>query len=409
MKKIKVLLANTIPATFWSFTRGQITFLKEKGFEVIAVTSPGNKLEEFREREGIKVYEVLMTREISPFRDLAALVKIAWIMIVERPDIVHGSTPKAGFLTMAASVLAVVPAKLFFLRGLRHTEMTGVKRSAVRLMEKLSCIFADRVLCVSRSLMELVIEGNLVSREKSGVMHNGMSNGVDNNRFDPSLFSDEDIKNLKIKYDVPEHARALLFVGRLARDKGLIELARAWHILMNGNDDLYLLLAGRTETSEPELIKIMELLSKDDRVRVLGQVEDVVPVYAIADILVHPTYREGFPNSPMEASAMEIPVVATRVTGCVDAVVDHETGILVPPKDPEALAEAIGYLLQRPEERSRMGKAGRERVLRDFCQMDIWEALYREYARLLIEKGVIKSEEEIRARARDEQANAAKA
>jgi glycosyltransferase involved in cell wall biosynthesis len=255
--------------------------------------------------------------------------------------------------------------------------------------------------------MELAIEGNLVSREKSGVMHNGMSNGVDNKRFDPGLFSDEDIKNLKKKCDMPEHARALLFVGRLVRDKGLIELARAWHILRDGNDDLYLLLAGRTETSEPETIKIMELLSKDDRVRVLGRVEDVVPVYAIADILVHPTYREGFPNSPMEASAMQVPVVVTRVTGCVDAVVDYETGILVPAKDPEALAEAIAYLLERPEERSRMGKAGRERVLRDFRPEDVWEALYQEYVRLLIEKGVIKGEEEIKARAKEEQADAA--
>ena len=130
------------------------------------------------------------------------------------------------------------------------------------------------------------------------------------------------------------------------------------------------------------------MLRTDARVHLLGHVRDMPALYAAMDLLVLPTYREGFPYVPMEAAAMALPVVATLVPGCVDAVVDGVTGTLVPPRDPAALAAAIARYLGDPDLRRRHGQAGRERVLRDFRPGDIWEATYQEYVRLLRAKGL---------------------
>jgi glycosyltransferase involved in cell wall biosynthesis len=133
---------------------------------------------------------------------------------------------------------------------------------------------------------------------------------------------------------------------------------------------------------------VAEQIYNDPRIHHIEWLDDVVPAYMVMDLLFLPTYREGFSNVVLEAAAMELPMVATKVTGCVDAVVDGVTGILVPPRDPNALSDAIRKLLKDPELRQRMGKAGRERVVRDFKPEDIWKALYQEYVRLLKEKGI---------------------
>ena len=403
---MKFIQSNTIPDTFLAFTKGQLSYLGDKGFEIIAITSPGDRFEEFRERERIKVYPVVMLREISPFRDVAALFRIIRIMLKERPSLVQGSTPKAGMLTMMAAAITDRPARLFFLRGVRHSELCGWKRRAVYSMEKLTCRLANRVLCTSPSVMKEAIESGIAAPKKTAVLHNGTGNGIDHKRFDPHSF---DAKAIRAQWGISDDSSVVLLAGRIVRDKGVVELAECWSVLKKKFPNLYMIMAGSIEKEDPVPQAVLDYLKAEERVIMPGRVKDVAPLYSITDILVHPTYREGIPIAPLEASAMEVPVVATKVTGCVDAVVDGETGILVPPKDSAALAEAIEYLLEHPEERERMGKAGRERVVRDFRQEDVWEALYQEYVRLLIERGVIKSEEEIKARAKEERHDATKA
>ena len=173
------------------------------------------------------------------------------------------------------------------------------------------------------------------------------------------------------------------YVGRIVRDKGIAELESAWQLLKERFPNLFLLLVGPVEGHDPVPPQVLDSLRKDPRVRLVGSVKETPLFYAAMDLLVLPSHREGFPNTPLEAAAMELPVVATRVDGCVDAVVDGVTGLLVPPRDPQALGAAIERLILDPELRQQMGQAGRQRVLRDFRPEALWQAQYQQYRELL--------------------------
>jgi glycosyltransferase involved in cell wall biosynthesis len=169
----------------------------------------------------------------------------------------------------------------------------------------------------------------------------------------------------------------------VVRDKGIVELATAWSSLRERFGDLHLLIVGPLEEHDSIPPIIRRQLEEDSRVHLIGAEWDTPALYSIMDVVTLPTYREGFPNVPLEAAAMSVPVVATRVPGCVEAVEDGVTGILVPPRDPAALAEAISRYVMDPRLRYEHGAAGRNRVLLDFRPDDIWAAMYEEYQRLL--------------------------
>jgi len=178
------------------------------------------------------------------------------------------------------------------------------------------------------------------------------------------------------------------FIGRIVRDKGIIELAGAWKELREEFPDLHLLLVGPHEPQDPIPAEIDRMLHSDPRVHLLGEVSDIPPLYAVMDVLALPTYREGFPNVLLEAAGMKVPVVATRVPGCADAVQDGVTGMLVPPCDAARLAVAVRTYLHDGELRRRHGAAARDWVLQEFRPERIWQAIYEEYLELLEKKGI---------------------
>ena len=195
-------------------------------------------------------------------------------------------------------------------------------------------------------------------------------------------------RELRRRYDIPEDALVAGFVGRIVRDKGMIELAGAWRILRLQFPSIHLLLVGTFESQDPVPAEVQKLFQSDPQIHLAGWADDAAPYYAAMDVLVLPTYREGFPGVLLEAAAMAMPVVATRVPGCVDAVVEGVTGTLVPVENTWSLADAIRSYLTEPEPCRRHGDAARARVLKDFCPEAIWQALYEEYERLLAERGL---------------------
>jgi glycosyltransferase involved in cell wall biosynthesis len=215
------------------------------------------------------------------------------------------------------------------------------------------------------------------------VLHNGSGNGVDAiNKFNPILFDDHSVVQLKKSLGIDVNQKVIGFVGRLAIDKGLSELVDAWKIVRGKNRSVCLLILGGEDARDPAPNTLISDLKSDPRVRMVGSIDNAkVPLYYSAmDLLALPTYREGFPNVVLEASAMELPVVACEVTGCVDAVVDGVTGTLVPARDSVNLANSIIKYLDNPEICKKHGTAGRQRALRDFRPEDLWEALYNEYS-----------------------------
>jgi glycosyltransferase involved in cell wall biosynthesis len=276
-----------------------------------------------------------------------------------------------------------MPIRLYTLRGLRAEGLQGPAGQLMLSVERLACRCAQRIYCVSESLRQRSAEFGLAPPEKLVVLGSGSSNGVDASRFKRTAELPGRARSLRARIGLPDAVPVIGFVGRLVRDKGIMELTDAFRRLSVLFPELRLLVVGPFEGCDTVPAGARSRIEGDPHVVWTGFLDEVAPAYALMDVLVLPTYREGFPNAPLEAAAMDLPVVATRVTGCVDAVVDGVTGTLVPPRDAKALADAIRTYLLDPELRRRHGKAGRERVVREFQPERIWRALLAEYVSLL--------------------------
>jgi glycosyltransferase involved in cell wall biosynthesis len=385
--KIKLLHITTVPETF-AFFRGQIAFMKARGYDIHGLSSPGEWQAKIKQREQIPMYTVAMPRQITPLKDIVAIWEIWQQIRSVNPDIVHSHTPKGGLLGTIAAWLAQTPIRIYHIRGLPMMTAKGYKRVLLSWSEKVSCLLAHKVICVSHSIREVAINEGLCPSEKITVLLGGSSNGVDaSGRFNPANLEPDTRQKIRQQYSIPNDAVVVGFVGRMVRDKGLEELAAAWKILSHDFPNLHLLVVGYFEPQDPVSITTQEILKNDPRIHMTGKTDNTPPFYAAMDMLTLPTYREGFPNVPLEAAAMGLPVVATQIPGCIDAVEDGVTGKLVPPCDAEALAIAIRNYLENPELRFQHGSAGRDRALRDFAQEAIWNALDAEYVQILQSHG----------------------
>ena len=373
----------TVPFSAMFFLRGQLRYFREQGYEVTLITSPGPELTTVREREGIRVVEVPMRREPSPLHDLISLARLTSILRSLQPEIVHYSTPKASFLGSIAALLARVPVRLMTLRGLRGEGLKQPARSLLYAMERFSCSAAHRVYCVSESLRSRALELKLAPADKLTVIGRGTGNGIDADHFSRTANVIHRAEMLREQQGISTSALVIGFVGRLVRDKGVAELVAAFRALKPLFAKLTLLLVGPFEDYDGLPTDVRSEIADDPQIVHLGYQEDPAPAYALMTVFALPTYREGFPNTALEAACMELPVVVTRVTGCIDAVVDGETGTTVPPRDVSSLANAIHVYLSQPELCRTHGAAGRRRALRDFHSKMIWSSLQQDAAKLM--------------------------
>jgi glycosyltransferase involved in cell wall biosynthesis len=366
------------------FLRGQARYMREQGFEVHTVTSPGEELATFAAEEGAATHAMEMSRRITPLRDMAALLRLMQAVRTIRPTIVHAHTPKGGLLGMLAARLCGVPVLIYHIRGFPFMTAAGLRRLMLKWPEWVACRLADRVLCVSHSLRGVAIDEGVVAPERVRVLGGGSGNGVDAvGRFNPDAIPTDSRRAVRERHGIAPHATVVGFVGRLVRDKGVLELAGAWKTVSAEQNNIHLLIVGPREERDAVPRDVLDYLEACRNVTLAGAGRDMPQLYSAMDLVVLPTFREGFPNVPLEAAAMRLPVVATRVPGCVDAVSDGETGTLVQPGDATSLARAMQRYIGDPELRLRHGIAGRERVLKEFRREVIWEALLREYRELL--------------------------
>ena len=366
------------------FLQGQLQYFQDRGFDV-TVLSPERRNGEWEAArpEGVRIIEVPMEREIAPLRDLASLWRLCQIMRTLCPAVTNVGTPKAGLLGGFAAWLNRVPCRFYTLHGLRFETTKGLRRRLLVYAERLACRFAHRVICVSQSVREKAIASGLTRRERTVVFGSGSCNGVDAARFSPTSEIMRRAGELRRNLGIPAQAPILLFVGRLTSDKGIPELMEAFLRLRNQFLDLRLLLVGCFEDEDPLPIDTRRCLETHSHVVFAGAVENTAPYYAMADVLVLPSHREGLPTVVLEAQAAGKPVVGASATGIVDLIVDGETGLLFPVGDVAALVEALARMITDKTLAGELGHAGQERVKREFRQQQIWEALYREYIRLL--------------------------
>jgi glycosyltransferase involved in cell wall biosynthesis len=368
------------------FLRGQAAHMRAGcGFaEIHAIASPAPDLARFEEQEGVVTHAVEMTRQITPLRDLRALWQLYRKLRSLRPMLVHSHTPKGGLLGTLAGAAARVPVRIYHVRGLPLATAGGRRRLLYSCTEWLACRFATRVVAVSHSMRRILVEEGLCPAGKVVVLGKGSGQGVNVQRYQPA--GPEARRAARARYGIPLDALVVGFVGRPVREKGIVELAEAWRRLRARSPRFHLVLAGVDDAGEPAPESILEELRADPRVHLVGDVRPET-LYPAVDVVALPTYREGFTNVALEASAMALPIVASAVPGCVDAVQDGVTGTLVPPRDSAQLAAALELYLADPELRATHGGAGRRWVVEEFRTEIVREALATEYRALLEEAG----------------------
>jgi glycosyltransferase involved in cell wall biosynthesis len=340
---------------------GRLRRLREAGFRVILVSSPGDLLYDTATSEGVEAVVLPMRREIAFWTDLISLIRLYRLLRRVKPDIVEFSTPKAGLLGSVAAALCGVPRRVYMLRGLKLETAVGFKRRVLWAAERVTARCAHLVLCNSQSLRSKAISLGLAPGRKLHLLGAGSSNGVDVERFSPGP------STMRPGLGLTPDDLVIGFVGRLTRDKGLPELVEAFEIIESIEPRARLLLVGWFDVAEDSLgPDLRDRIRRHPRIRLTGFVNDTADFYRAMDLMVLPTWREGFPNSVLEAAATGIPVITTHSTGSRDSVVPEVTGLLLPPGHPEAIVEAALKLLKHTERRRRMGQAARAWVLENY-------------------------------------------
>lgn len=354
------------------FLRGQVTYLRAAGYEVTFVSAPGPG-QAMAEAEGAHVASISLHREPSPFHDLMGLWRLWRIIRAVRPDLITAGTPKAGLLGSVAARAAGVPIRVYALMGLRLETLTGMRRQVSVWLERIACACSDSVLCVSPSLRDRAIAERLARPEKLIVLGPGSSSGVNLARFAASPTTLAQAADVRRRLNIGDGDFVIGFVGRLVRDKGIVELLQAFQKVRETTPAKLVLVGEREEgTGNTLSAKIRTILESNEDIREVPFMEDPAPIYHLIDVLALPTYREGFPNVVLEAQASGRPVVTTDATGAVDSIVDGSTGWIVPVGNIEELAEALLRIARLPDRGRAMGRAGRARVETLFDQTKVW-------------------------------------
>ncbi|MGA2652094.1 MAG: glycosyltransferase family 4 protein [Terracidiphilus sp.] len=357
---LRVVVGITHAQTCLTLT-GHLRSLREEGFCVTLVSSPGELSDRIAEMEGVEVISIPMRRGIAVIADMVAMARLWMILRRIKPDLTEFSTPKAGLLGTLAARLAGVPRRVYMLRGLKLERSGGWKRHLLLMSERLAAACATVVLCNSASLRAEALALGIGTNAKLRMLGSGSSNGVDVQRFAPGP------NELGPSSGLPADAPVVGFVGRLTRDKGVPELIEAFELIRAVLPNVRLLLVGWFDEAEDALSEDLQRRIKEHpQIQLTGFVSDTAPYYRAMDVMVLPTWREGFPNAVLEAAATGIPVVTTISTGSRDSVVPEVTGLLIPPGYPVAISEAVLRLLRDGDLRWRMGLAARAWILEHF-------------------------------------------
>jgi glycosyltransferase involved in cell wall biosynthesis len=334
-------------------------------------------------------YPIQMARKAELFHDLHALIALTKLLRRKRFDIVHSNTSKAGLLTAFAGVLARVPVRIHTFTGQVWVGMTGVTRKIMRLCDWIIGHMNTHCYADSASQREFLVNEKLIAASKLSVLGTGSVGGVDLERFSPKVFDKERVAAIRRELRISEQSFVILFVGRLTKDKGIRELIAAFRMIQNDQKDIELLLVGPFDPERDPLPReALDELFKNPCIHVIGFSPEPEKYMAIADVFCLPSYREGFGNVMIEAAAMGLPSVATNIVGLVDAVVDGETGLLVPAKDVYALKQALMKMLSKPNMRRRMGHDASTRAARDFDSRIINQLVVEEYKRLVTRRTI---------------------
>jgi len=360
--------------------RGQLDYVASQGFEVVVGvgvevgSDVGHLTLDFD--EAARVVDIGFAREIALINDLKSLFRAIQLVRKERPSIVNFSTPKAALIGAFSAWICRVPQRVYVVRGLRYETSTGVGRRLLIALEKLICRSATHIIMNGASLIDVAVADGLVSRDRCQVLAGGSGNGID---ISVLVAVDESKRAARTRLGIPPDALVVGFVGRLTKDKGIVDLAQILPDLVERHPAVVLLAVGGFEDGDPVPSSTRQQLESSDHVIMAGWVENPAQAYAAMDLLAFPSYREGLPNVVLEAQLAGLPVVGYRATGTVDAVDEGKTGLLVPVSDTTALTDAASTVLNDSAMLEKMGSEARAFVEERFSREVVWADLVSVY------------------------------
>lgn len=375
--KPKIIRACTVPMSV-IFVTGMLPELQER-YEVVLLSSPGHELDEAEENFGVRGVRVPMERHISFGCDFISLCRLVCVFLREKPAVVHSMTPKAGLLCMIAAWLTRVPVRVHTFTGLVFPTATGFKRKILMLTDKLTCACATHVIPEGEGVKNDLLR-NGITKKPMKVLGYGNVRGIDMVRYDrrPEVMA----LAQKIRKD---DVFTFVFVGRIVRDKGINELCQAM-ALLSGIAPVRLLMVGPYEDDlDPISQPSKDIIENNSSVEYLGSKygDELLACYAAADCFVFPSYREGFPNTVLEAGAMGLPCIVTDINGSREIIVQGENGVVIPPKDADALYQAMLDMIRYKVAREQMAANARKMIASRFEQGFVRKCLLDYYDEIL--------------------------
>ena len=410
IQRKRLIRVTTADISLNSLLKGQLMFLNQY-FEVIGVAKDTGVLKEVSEREGIRVVDAPLERPISLVKDIKGLWFLYRLFRKEKPWCVHANTPKGSLLAMIAAWFACVPHRVYTVTGLRYQGAHGLLRMILKTMERLSCLFATNVIPEGQGVLQCLKRDN-ITKKSLQVIHYGNINGKDTEFFsrdntiqtaslklaDKHIFlrnlSEKEARSLvRSELGFSNNDFIFVFIGRLVNDKGLGELADALRKLEDEKLEIKLLLIGEIDGEDDALAKDkLNYLMQSKNVKYIGVQSDIRPYLMASDVLVFPSYREGFPNVPLEAGALGLPAIVTNINGSNEIIEDGVNGkIIQAPLDNKGvrvnditieLYTMMKWFYYHPEEVKRMGENARPIICERYEQHNVWKALLEYYKQL---------------------------
>lgn len=364
------------------FLGDQLKYFNKKGYKEHIICSPSKEIEAYSKKEEFQYQEIPIVRRFSIRDDLKAIRGIRKYIKEKNIDIVVGHTPKGALLAMIASWLEKAPKRIYFRHGLVFETSTGAKGKILKYTDIFTAKLSTQIVNVSPSVSKKAIELKLNKPEKQVILSKGTCNGISTSKFNAKNISKSKCLQIKHSLKIPNDSFIIGYTGRLVKDKGIVDLFLAFRYLKKKYKNIILLLVGFYEKRDALPQEIIEEIQKDTQIIVTGYVnyEEIEYYYSIMDVFILPSYREGFPTSILEASAMELPIITTRATGCIDSIIENITGLFID-HNPLEIAEAIEYFIQNKDKKIMFGKEGRKFIENNFDSEIIWKDLEKIYSR----------------------------